>query len=130
MRKDISDDLALLPDMQNQMARRALSWLQRDGTLIYATCSLQPEEGEDVITALTTGPRAAARIVPITTQEAGVFAKAITENGCLRLLPDSYEAPATAADEPDNQTGNQTGDQTGNHSGGNDGFFIARLQRI
>ena len=121
MRKDISDDLALLPDMQNQMARRALSWLQRDGTLIYATCSLQPEEGEDVITGLTTGPRAVARIVPITADEAGPFAKAITENGCLRLLPDSYEAPETDATKQD---------EAGNHSGGNDGFFIARLQRI
>ena len=122
MRKDISDDLALLPDMQNQMARRALSWLHREGVLIYATCSLQPEEGEDVITALTTGPRAVARIVPITQKEAGPFASSLTEEGFLRLLPDSYQATSE---------GRQTDDDKSVHSAnGNDGFFIARLQHI
>lgn len=120
MRKDISDDLALLPDMQKQMARRALSWLNRDGTLLYATCSLQPEEGEEVIEALTTGPRAVARIMPITPDEAGPFAEALLENGTLRLLPDSYRAPELASDSTEEP----------HSSDGNDGFFIARLQRI
>ena len=121
MRKDISDDLALLPDMQNQMARRALSWLHREGILIYATCSLQPEEGEDVITALTTGPRAVARIVPITAQEAGPFATSLTDEGYLRLLPDSYQADESSLSDEG---------KDGASANGNDGFFIARLQRI
>ena len=118
MRKDISDDLALLPDMQKQMARRALSWLHRDGILIYATCSLQPEEGEDVITSLTTGPRAVAKVMPISAADAGVFARALTTDGTLRILPDSYQAPLDVSGTHDLE-----------HSG-NDGFFIARLQRI
>ena len=120
MRKDISDDLALLPDMQKQMARRALSWLNRDGVLLYATCSLQPEEGEDIVTSLTTGPRAVARIVPISTQEAGPFTDALLENGTMRLLPDCYRGGAAGESEASH----------GAHSDGNDGFFIARLQRI
>ena len=120
MRKDITDDLALLPDMQKQMARRALSWLHRDGILIYATCSLQAEEGEDVITSLTTGPRAVARLMPITKEEAGPFAHALNDDGTLRLLPDSYHAPDSGDD----------GDDIAASSHGNDGFFIARLQQI
>ena len=124
MRKDISDDLALLPDMQKQMARRALSWLHRDGILIYATCSLQAEEGEDVIASLTTGPRAVARLVPITEEEAGPFANALRDDGTLRLLPDSYLAPQMN-DKSDDKADDIT---ASNH--GNDGFFIARLQQI
>ena len=120
MRKDITDDLALLPDIQKQMARRALSWLHRDGILIYATCSLQAEEGEDVITSLTTGPRAVARLMPITKGEAGPFAHALNDDGTLRLLPDSYQAPNNRTD----------GDDISASSHGNDGFFIARLQQI
>ena len=124
MRKDITDDLALLPDMQKQMARRALSWLHRDGILIYATCSLQAEEGEDVIESLTTGPRAVARLVPITQEEAGPFANALRDDGTLRLLPDSYQAPQMN-DKSDDKADDIT---ASNH--GNDGFFIARLQQI
>ena len=120
MRKDITDDLALLPDIQKQMARRALSWLHRDGILIYATCSLQAEEGEDVITSLTTGPRSVARLMPITKDEAGPFAHALNDDGTLRLLPDSYQAPNNRTD----------GDDIAASSHGNDGFFIARLQQI
>ena len=112
LQKDITADLETLPELQQQMARRALSWLTRDGVLVYATCSLQPEEGEAVIASLTSGPRAVARIVAITAQEAGPFADAITPEGYLRLLPDSYQSK-----NPD-------------FTGGNDGFFIARLQRI
>ena len=65
-----------------------------------------------MIASLTSGPRAVARIVAITAQEAGPFADAITPEGYLRLLPDSYQSK-----NPD-------------FTGGNDGFFIARLQRI
>ena len=122
MRKDISDDLALLPDMQNQMARRALSWLRRDGVLIYATCSLQKEEGEDVIAALTKGPRAVARLMPFTPEEAGLFATSLQEDGTLRLLPDSYQpADISTKDAALSAKG---------YNGGNDGFFIARLTHI
>ena len=122
MQKDISEDLKNLPEIQIHMARRALSWLHRDGQLIYATCSLQPEEGEQIIAHLTKGPRAVARLVPFTTEEAGPFANALTDDGALRLLPDSYVAPAL-----DGQTDDSPKDDSYD---GNDGFFIARLQRI
>ena len=106
--------------MQKQLAKRALSWLTKDGVLVYATCSLQPEEGEDIITSLTTGKTPIAKIIPITPEEAGPFATSLTSSGCLRLLPDSYKAPS-----------GENGDTTdGEGYDGNDGFFIARLQRI
>ena len=120
MRKDISDDLEILPDMQKQLAKRALSWLTKDGVLVYATCSLQPEEGEDIITSLTTGKTPIAKIIPITPEEAGPFATSLTSSGCLRLLPDGYKAPSGENRDTTDREGYD----------GNDGFFIARLQRI
>ena len=72
--------------------------------MIYATCSLQPEEGEDIISAVINAADGRFGIDPITADEAGIFAKSITATGCIRILPSNYL-----------------------DIGGVDGFFIARL---
>ena len=107
MRKDIRDDLRNLPKMQEALARRAIAWLGHGGVLVFATCSLQPQEGEEIVQKLVSGPRAVAKTMPITNEEAGDFASSLTSEGWLRLLPDSLAS-----------------------KGGNDGFFIARLTRL
>jgi 16S rRNA (cytosine967-C5)-methyltransferase len=43
-----SKDIAALADVQAKMLDRAAKWLAPGGTLIYATCSLEPEEGEAI----------------------------------------------------------------------------------
>lgn len=92
-------------DLQLALARRAADWLKPGGILIYTTCSLQPEEGEDIIrTLLETRPDLS--VLPILAAEAGGLASAITTDGWMRILPDCLL-----------------------EAGGNDGFFIARLQR-
>ena len=58
--------------------------------MVYATCSLQPEEGEDVITAIIDGANGQYAIDPITPDQAGIFSRSITDNGCLRILPNDY----------------------------------------
>jgi 16S rRNA (cytosine967-C5)-methyltransferase len=42
-------DIAALSALQRRMLARAMAWLKPDGRLIYATCSMEREEGEDVI---------------------------------------------------------------------------------
>ena len=44
-RKDIDE----MVTTQRDLLMRAAGWLKADGRLIYATCSLQPDEGEAVI---------------------------------------------------------------------------------
>lgn len=44
-------DIAQLAEVQTRMLKRAAGWLKPGGTLIYATCSLEPEEGEGVVAA-------------------------------------------------------------------------------
>ena len=75
--------------------------------MVYATCSLQPEEGEDIISAILDGSDGQYAIDPITSTQAGIFARSITENGCIRILPNDYI-----------------------DIGGVDGFFIARLMSL
>lgn len=41
-------DIAQLAETQKAMLARVGGWLKPGGTLIYATCSLEPEEGEAV----------------------------------------------------------------------------------
>jgi 16S rRNA (cytosine967-C5)-methyltransferase len=44
-------DISALAAVQARMLARAISWLKPGGRLVYATCSLEPEEGEQVISA-------------------------------------------------------------------------------
>jgi len=98
------EDIAALQQIQWQLATTALGWLRPGGKFVYATCSLQPEEGEDVVSAIIDGAAGRFGIDPITTDEAGLFAGSIDGRGCLRILPGDYTK-----------------------IGGADGFFIARL---
>ena len=43
------EDITRLAEMQATMLRNALPLLARDGQLVYATCSLEPEENEGVV---------------------------------------------------------------------------------
>ena len=100
-------DLAGLAAIQRELLARAASWLSPGGRLIYATCSLQHEEGEAVVADVTGAMKGKLAIDPVSTAEAGSFAPALTGDGCLRILPSDFT-----------------------DIGGVDGFFIARLQSV
>ena len=100
------DDVARMADIQAKLIRTTIDMLVPGGILIYAVCSLQPEEGEGLI------QRVLAEGVPlqrIPINEAELFGLPVTttEKGEVRTLPSHL------ADQ-----------------GGMDGFFIARLQVV
>lgn len=43
-------DIAQLVQLQTELLARAATWVKPGGTLVYATCSLEPAEGEAIIT--------------------------------------------------------------------------------
>jgi 16S rRNA (cytosine967-C5)-methyltransferase len=90
--------IAEVAELQSALLMRAQSWLAPGGTLVYATCSLEPEEGEEQAARVALSPLA------ITAPELFAGVKP-TADGWLRTNP------GMAAD-----------------SGGLDGFFIARWQ--
>lgn len=96
--------IATLAEQQAAMLRRAAEWVRPGGMLIYAVCSLEPQEGEAVARAFAN--EAGFALQPIGADELpdGIDPHAA---GHLRVLP------GTLTD-----------------AGGADGFFIARFRKI
>ncbi len=59
-------DIAALAGLQARMLARAAGWLAPKGRLVYATCSLEPEEGERIVAAggLPIDPVVASELPP------------------------------------------------------------------
>lgn len=99
--KDITEQAAI----QAKLLAHAFDILKPGGTLVYAVCSLEREEGEEQVTKLLgTYPNAA--LVPVKNNEHGIAKDWITPRGELRTLPCHLEA-----------------------EGGMDGFFAARIEK-
>ena len=111
--RDERPDLASLQDIQLQMLKKTLSWVKPDGQVFYATCSLEPEEGEEVIRIIL--HYNLAKLIPFTPDELGIFASSLAPEGWARILPDCLTD--ACLDSPEAALGN-------------DGFFIARLAPI
>jgi 16S rRNA (cytosine967-C5)-methyltransferase len=102
-------DVATLSALQKRLVRKAVSLLKPGGMLIYCTCSLEPEEGEQIIEGLL-ADEAGLRRVPISSSEVAGLSEIVTSAGDLRTLPCHlpHQDPRL---------------------GGLDGFYAARLVR-
>lgn len=102
-------DVEGLEALQAHLLERAADWLTPGGLMVYCTCSLQKAEGEARVAEFLAEHPDWER-VPITPEEIGGLAGAITPEGDLRTRPDllPHEDPRLA---------------------GLDGFFAARLRR-
>ncbi|MEP2745834.1 RsmB/NOP family class I SAM-dependent RNA methyltransferase, partial [Bauldia litoralis] len=101
-----SADVKSIAVRQAGMIDRAVSWLKPGGTLVYCTCSLEPQEGEDQAAAAIA--RHGLKPSPIAADEIGGIAGVVTEAGYLRTLPCHLPDPNPRL-------------------AGLDGFFIGRL---
>jgi 16S rRNA (cytosine967-C5)-methyltransferase len=90
--------------LQAELLARAADWVKPGGSLVYASCSLEPAEGERQIETLLAA-RPDYRLAP---PDAAVLPTGVTvaEQGWIRTLPGMLA-----------------------EQGGCDGFFIARLTR-
>ncbi len=98
-------DLIQLSRLQGELLEHATGLVRPGGMIVYCTCSLEPEEGEQQIARLLANhPEMARR--PVTAAEIGGLHAAITKDGDVRTLPCYW-----------------------GELGGMDGFFATRLVR-
>jgi 16S rRNA (cytosine967-C5)-methyltransferase len=100
-------DIEKLAGLQRRLIERAVALTRPGGTLVYCTCSLEPEEGEAIVNGLLayeTGVRRA----PVRAGELAGHSEFVTEQGDLRTLPCHLPDP-----DP--------------RRAGLDGFYAARL---
>ena len=80
------EDVARLSVVQENLLRAAVDMLRPGGTLVYCTCSLEPEEGPERIAALLRDGAPVARR-QVGAGEIGDYAEWVTPEGDLRTLP-------------------------------------------
>ena len=99
------DDIAALAALQDRLLAAAVEMTAPGGTLVYAVCSLQPEEGAERIAALLASGAPVAR-VPVEAGEVFGYDAWLSPEGDLRTLPCHLT-----------------------ELGGMDGFYACRLRR-
>jgi 16S rRNA (cytosine967-C5)-methyltransferase len=103
-------DIAALAALQLALLAHAVDLVKPGGLLVYCTCSLDPEEGEEIVRhLLATDSRLRRR--PISSEEVAHAGSVMAPGGDLRTLP---------CDLPDPDP----------RWAGVDGFYAARLERI
>jgi 16S rRNA (cytosine967-C5)-methyltransferase len=100
-------DIVTLAALQKRLLQKAAGLLKPGGTLIYCTCSLEPEEGDQAVATLLAAESSLQRR-PIEASEVAGLSELLTAEGDLRTLPCHLPRP-----DP--------------RLGGLDGFYIARL---
>jgi 16S rRNA (cytosine967-C5)-methyltransferase len=100
-------DIAKLAKFQGRLLARAAALTKEGGTLVYCTCSLEPEEGKNVVAGLL-ARETSFRRVPLGDSEIPGIGDLIDDDGDLRTLPCHFPNPDA-------------------RFAGLDGFFAARL---
>jgi 16S rRNA (cytosine967-C5)-methyltransferase len=103
-------DIATLASLQRRLIAKAAELVKPGGILVYCTCSLEPEEGVEIVRSLLADNPGLCRL-PITSDEVHGHGELLTMDGDLRTLP----CHLSDADS---------------RMAGLDGFYAARLQRI
>ncbi len=103
------EDVFKLASLQARLLDHAATLLKPGGTLVYATCSLEPEEGENQIDRFLARNNHFRRD-PVEPGETGGDSQLISAQGDLRCLPCHWPNPVERL-------------------AGMDGFFAARLVR-
>jgi 16S rRNA (cytosine967-C5)-methyltransferase len=102
-------DVRKLAEVQQRLLERAVALTRPGGLLVYCTCSLEPEEGEQAVARLLAGAPVQRR--PITAGEMSGRGELLNADGDLRTLPCHFP-------DPDSRMA------------GLDGFYAARLERL
>jgi 16S rRNA (cytosine967-C5)-methyltransferase len=85
-------DIAALAGLQRALIAHAVELVKPGGLLVYCTCSLEPEEGEQIVGDLLTADSRLRRR-PVSLGEVGHLDSMLTASGDLRTLPCHFADP-------------------------------------
>ncbi|MDE1994659.1 MAG: MFS transporter [Rhizobiaceae bacterium] len=103
------EDIAKLAGLQERLLRHALTLVKPGGYVVFSNCSLDPEEGEDLVARVLAETDLAER-VPIKPEEWPGLEAAISPLGAFRTTPDMLPL-------------------SDGYASGLDGFYAAVLRR-
>ncbi|MDL2406465.1 RsmB/NOP family class I SAM-dependent RNA methyltransferase [Rhizobium calliandrae] len=103
------EDIAKLAGLQERLLRHALTLVRPGGLVVFSNCSLDPEEGEDLVARVLAETDMAER-VPIKPEDWPGLEAAISRLGAFRTTPDMLPL-------------------SGGFASGLDGFFAVVLRR-
>lgn len=83
----VPSDLTKLAVSQRALLRSALELCAPGGSVVYVTCSLEPEENEHVVSAVLDGLRDVAVERPDTSRLPGPLAESVRPDGVVRVAP-------------------------------------------
>jgi len=104
------DDIARLAALQARLLAKAAELVRPGGRIVFSNCSLDPTEGEDVVSVFLAATPAYA-LDPVLPGEVAGIDGFLTPSGMLRTTPADWPGPDAAL-------------------AGLDGFFAARLRRL
>lgn len=104
------EDIAKLAALQERLLRHAVTLVRPGGLVVFSNCSLDPEEGEDLVERVVAGTDTVER-VPIRAEDWPGLEAAISPLGAFRTTPDMLELPE-------------------GFSSGLDGFYAVVLRRL
>ncbi|MBB3611541.1 RsmB/NOP family class I SAM-dependent RNA methyltransferase [Rhizobium sp. BK602] len=81
------EDIAKLAGLQERLLRHALTLVKPGGIVVFSNCSLDPEEGEDLVARILSGTDIAERVA-IRPQDWPGLEAAISPLGAFRTTPD------------------------------------------
>ncbi len=112
-------DIHAMPEKQQMFLQQASEVLKPGGRIVYSTCSLEPEENQQVVEAFL-GSRPDFRLVPVRSEIARL--DRVLQPAGRDLLEAEYLTTSPVA-------GSSTGLVAGPDTGSTDGFFAAILER-
>ena len=105
-----ADDIVRLGKLQGELLDKASAMVKPGGVVVFCTCSLEPEEGPDIVDAFLARKSGFERR-PVLATEIGAEQGWITPGGDLRTFPQFLPRETVAGS-------------------GMDGFFASRLVRV
>ena len=83
-----ADDISYLAGVQKGLLEHATTLIKPGGLIVFSNCSLEPDEGEEMIAQFVADYEDKIELIPVDPKFCQGFETAITDDGFIRTTPD------------------------------------------